>query len=70
MFGEESSITLLITEIFRRKEAFAKEYEQEFFRNKESIPAKQDDLINVVCNKSGYKTRKQQDEAFMAQNIQ
>jgi len=43
--------------IHARRKAFVKEQEQGFFQRQEAIPAKQDDFINLVCAKPGYKNR-------------
>jgi len=43
--------------IHARRKAFVKEHEKGFFDRKEPIPAKQDDFINAVCAKPGYKNR-------------
>jgi len=47
--------------IHRRREAFVKEHEQHMLRDPDvkDIPAKQDDFINLVCGKAGYKNRVQ-----------
>jgi len=47
--------------IFQRRKAFVKEQEKGFFDRKEAIPVKQDDFINAVCAKPGYKNRAQQE---------
>ena len=45
--------------VHARKQAFVKEKEAEMIRDKsvETIPSKQDDMINLVCDKPGYKNR-------------
>ena len=47
--------------IHARRKAFVKEHEKDFFKNKESIPAKQDNFINHVHSKPGYLNRKQRE---------
>jgi len=48
--------------IYQRRKAFVKEHEGGFFERKEAIPAHQDDFINTVCAKVGYKNRVQSEE--------
>lgn len=54
----EAMLRYFITnKIYQRRKAFVKEHEKGFFDRQEAIPAKQDDFINLVCNKAGYKNR-------------
>jgi hypothetical protein len=47
--------------VYRRKNAFIKEHQQEMIRNGESIPAKHDAFINHVTSKANYKNRTQRE---------
>ena len=53
---------LMTNKVKARKDAFVKEYEPSMFKNKETIPSKQDDFINLVTAKPEYKNRVQRDE--------
>jgi len=49
--------------IFQRRKAFIKEHEAQLLNDPETktIPAKQDDFINMVCTKQGYLNRSQRE---------
>ena len=51
--------------VYQRRKAFVKEQEQGFFERQEAIPAKQDDFINLVCAKPGYKNRAEREAEIL-----
>jgi len=63
---EDQLYYFMKNKVNRRKEAFNKEFTNVLMKEKSNIPVHQDDLIDLITARSGYKTRKQEDAEMLA----